>query len=110
MFEALKFKVNHKELRIQVQQNLMCTTFRELETAILLHLQATDFSELDFVVVDLTSTQMVDSSGVRTLINIYRFLQNKPVHLRVEVPIHPITQVLHTCKLDHLLDVREVVS
>jgi anti-anti-sigma factor len=65
------------------------------------------FKQAQGVVLDLKTVEHMDSLAIKAIFALNELCKahNKP--LVIEVPIHPVTRLLHHCKLDQLIPVRE---
>lgn len=62
------------------------------------------------VVLDMTQVELLDSMGVKLLAGIYKDCQKKGLAFSVDVAHPSVCKVLRLCKLEQLMEIREVSS
>jgi anti-anti-sigma factor len=69
--------------------------------------QSPAFKQAQGVVLDMKGVEHMDSLAIKAIFALNELCKahNKP--LVIEVPTHPVTKLLHHCKLDQLIPVRE---
>ena len=60
------------------------------------------------VVLDLSQVELIDSMGVKLLAGLYKACQEKNLGFSLEVAHPSVSKVLRLCKLDQLIEIREV--
>lgn len=60
------------------------------------------------VILDMTQVELVDSTGVKLLAGLYKACQEKKLGFSIEVTHPSVSKVLRLCKLDQLIEIREV--
>jgi anti-anti-sigma factor len=72
--------------------------------------KANGVKALNAVVLDLVRVKTLDSYGIKLLLSINAYSMAKGIPFRVQVAPHPVTQALMMCKLDRIIEVKEVVG
>jgi anti-anti-sigma factor len=62
------------------------------------------------LILDLSRTTHMDSTGIKLVIGLLKTCQQKGVALQIEVASPSILQLFHICKLNQILDIKEVVA
>ncbi|MEM0952227.1 MAG: STAS domain-containing protein [Cyanobacteria bacterium P01_H01_bin.74] len=95
------------ETKIIVDQDLIATHSTQIHGEIVNALKEVDDGT---VVLDISKTEMMDSIGIKVVIGLMKSCQSKGLGLRLDVASANILRLFKICKLDDLLDVREVVA
>lgn len=94
-------------MRFIAEENLVATRSAELRKQFQ---TALDEAHSGMVVLDLSSTEYIDSTGLALVIGVVKTCEKKGLPFRVEVASPLILRVFKTCKLDQLMEIKEVPS
>lgn len=71
--------------------------------------QALEKHEIKSLVLDLARIKTIDSYGIKEILSANTISLANKLDFRVEVAPHPVTHTLMLCKLDRIIDVKEVM-
>lgn len=94
-----------EQVRLLAKTEFLMVNASALQTKLLAALEEVNESR---VILDLRDTKVMDSIGVKLVIGLLKTCQKKGITLRVEVASPTIIRLFQICKLNHVLDLREV--
>ncbi len=62
------------------------------------------------ILLDLSDIRLIDSSGLKLILGIYRFCEKEEKTFRVRAASQGIIRVLHFCGLNRLIQIEQVTS
>lgn len=75
-----------------------------------LHLKMQDAmrqAEASQVVLDIREVELIDSIGVKLVVGLYKTCLDQKRKFSMEVAHPSVSKVLHLCKLDQMIEIRE---
>lgn len=104
MIKAVK---ENNSLTLVAQEDFIFHHSKPLQEQMLKHLKNVSSGR---VILDLTHINSMDSVGIKLVIGLFKTCQDKGLDFCVEVSSATILQLFHICKLNQILDVREVLK
>jgi anti-anti-sigma factor len=65
------------------------------------------FTQAAGVVLNLTKVEHMDSIAIKAIMALNELCKQHAKPMVIEVPVHPVTRLLHHCRIDQLIPVRE---
>ena len=96
---------NGETLRLSSEVNFTVANAHDLQKALM---QSVELSKAKSVVLDLSRTDVIDSMGIKLLIGLFKTCQEKALGFCLEVSSQSVLKVLKLCKIDQLIDIKEV--
>lgn len=92
------------ELRLIAQEDFVVTKAAVIHQELL---QSVDKLQTGQIILDLSQISLVDSTGIKLVLGLYKTCQQKELSLRVEVSSPAILRLFQLCRLNQLLELQE---
>lgn len=104
----MELKIQGAQGRLVIKEPLMAVYAAKACQQLAGWIEQGELDNVMTLILDVTAVEIIDSLGVKLILQAHRYACEAEKHFHVEVGPHPVARALSQCQLDQIIPIREV--